>query len=188
MTMGTNVSAPIGSAFNSVIGPAPSFVVGPAPDSVTNFALNPITGLIPGVVAVRIPFVMIDPKKSYYFYEKQVMVKNLTSYKLYMKGTIWIRGILFGEISKAWKYMLGISDETQKAEMTRNFGQQFIFLVKKIGDEYQQFSDLVKYTWKETSIAKDTMTNIIMRLRPYITASKKNGVFYSKILVAIDKY
>ena len=197
MTIGTDdFSAPAGLAPGSVTVPAPGSIAGPAPDSVTSPAPGSVAGpapdsvigLAPGVVAGRVAPVVINPTKSNYFYGKQVTVKNLTSSKLYMKGTIWIKGIPFGETGEAWNYMLGIPDNTRRAEVAEDLGHQFIFLAEKMGDGYQQFSDLVKRTWKETGMAKNTMTGIITRLRPHITANKEKGVFRSKTLAAIDKY
>ena len=169
-----------GSTLDSVTSPASGSVVCPTPDSVTSAA--------PSDVAGHVVLVVIDSTKGNYFYRKQVMTEDLTSFKLYMKGTIWIRGILFGKTSKAWNYMFGIPDNPQRAELAKDLGHQFIFLAKKMGDGYQQFFDLVKCTWKETGMAKDIMTGIITRLCPHITANKKKGVFCSKILAAIDKY
>ena len=195
--MGTDdFSAPAGPAPGSVTGPTPGSIAGPAPDSVTSPAPgsvagpapDSITGLAPGVVAGRIAPVVINPTKGNYFYGKQVMAEDLTSSKLYMKGTIWIGGIPFGETGKAWNYMLGIPDDIRRAEVAKNLGHQFIFLAEKMEDKYQQFSDLVKRTWKKTGIAKDTMTDIITRLRSHITANNEKDVFRSKTLAAIDKY
>ena len=84
--------------------------------------------------------------------------------------------------------MLGIPDDTQRVKVANNLGHQFIFLTKKMGDGYQQFSDLVKCIWKETGMAKNTMTSIIIRLCPHNTANKEKSVFYSKTLAAINKY
>ena len=195
--MGTDdFFAPAGPSLGSITGPTPGSVAGPAPDSVTSPAPGSVAGPAPdsvtspapGVVAGRVAPVMINPTKGNYFYRKQVTAEDLTSSKLYMKGTIWIGGIPFGETGEAWNYMLGILDDTQKAEVAKDFGHQFILLAEKMGDGYQQFSDLVKRTWKETGMAKDTMTGIITRLRPHITANKEKGVFRSKTLAAIDKY
>ena len=116
------------------------------------------------------------------------MPEDLTNSKLYIKGTIWIGGIPFSETGEAWNYMLGIPDNTQKAEVAKNLGHQFIFLAEKMEDGYQQFSDLIKRTWKETGMTKDTITGIITKLCPHITANKKKIVFHSKALAAIDKY
>ena len=97
MTMGTdNFSAPAGPASGSVIGPAPGSVAGPAPDSVTSpapgFIASPapdsVTGPAPCIVASCIAPVVINSTKSNYFYGKQITAKDLTSSKLYMKGTI----------------------------------------------------------------------------------------------------
>ena len=55
-------------------------------------------------------------------------------------------------------------------------------------DEYKQFFDLVKHIWKETNMAKDTITGIITRLCPHITTNKKKDNFCSKTLAAIEKY
>ena len=121
MSMGTgNFSASAGPAFGSVTGPALGSVAGLAPDSVTSPALgsvagstsDSVTGPAPGVIAGRVAPVVIDPTKNNYFYGKQVMVEDLTSSKLYMKETIWIGGIRFGETGEAWNYMLGIPDDT----------------------------------------------------------------------------
>ena len=103
-------------------------------------------GPAPGVIAGRVASMVIDPTKGNYFYEKQVTAEDLTSSKLYMKKTIWIGGIPFGETGEAWNYMLGIPDDTRRAEVAEDLGHQFILLAEKMGDGYQQFSDLVKRT------------------------------------------
>ena len=82
-----------GPAFDTIAGPGLDFVAGFTPDSVTSFAL--------GIVAGSVTLVIIDLTKVNYFYGKQVMAKNLTNSKLYIKSTIWIEGILFGETGKA---------------------------------------------------------------------------------------
>ena len=195
--MGTDdYFAPAGPTFGSVAGPASDFIIssalgsvtGPAPDSVTGPTSGIIAGSTPGVVVSRIAFIVIDLTKGNYFYEKQVIAEDLTNSKLYMKETIWIEGIPFGEIGKAWNYMLDIPDDTQRAKVAKDLGHQFILLAEKMRDGYQQFSDLVKHTWKETGIAKNIMTDIIIRLRPHITINKEKNVFSSKTLVAINKY
>ena len=197
MTIGTNdFSAPADPAPGFVTDPALGSIARPAPDSVTSLASGSITGPAPDsvtdpapdVIAGRVALVVIDSTKGNYFYGKQVTTEDFTSSKLYMKGTIWIRGIPFGETGKAWNYMLGISDDTRKAKVTEDLGHQFIFLAEKMGDGYQQFSNLITRTWKKTGMAKDTMTSIITRLCPHITANKEKGVFCNKTLAAIDKY
>ena len=155
MTIGTDdFSAPAGPALGSVTGPTPGSVAGPALDSITSPAPcsvagptpDSVTGPAPGVVAGRVAPVVIDLTKGNYFYGKQVMAKDLTSSKLYMKGTIWIRSIPFGETGEAWNYILCIPDDTRRAEVAEDLGYQFILLAEKMGDGYQQFSDLVKRT------------------------------------------
>ena len=191
-----NFFAPAGPALSSVTGPTPGSIAGLAPDSVTSPASGSVAGPAPdsvtgpafGVVADRVAPMVIDPTKGNYFYGKQVTAEDLTSSKLYMKEIIWIGGILFSETGKAWNYIFGIPDDTQRAKVAENLGYQFILLAEKMGDGYQQFSDLVKRTGKETGIAKDTMTGIITRLRPHITANKEKNVFRNKTLAAIDKY
>ena len=131
MTMGTNdFSAPAGPTFGSITGPAPSSVAGsasdfvknPAPDSIARPALNFIIGPALGVVAGCVTFVVINPTKDNYFYGKQVTADDLTSSKLYIKRTIWIRGILFGETSEAWNFMLGILNDIQRAKVAKDLG------------------------------------------------------------------
>ena len=135
-----------GSTPGSVASPAPDSIISPAPGSVAGPAPDSITNLAPGVVASRVTPVVIDSTKDNYFYGKQVTAEDLISSKPYMKGIIWIRDILFDETSKAWNYMLGIPDDIQRAEVAKDLGHQFILLAKKMGDGYQQFSDLVKRT------------------------------------------
>ena len=130
----------------SIAGPAPDSVTSPAPGSVAGPAPDSVTGPAPSVVAGRVALVVIDPTKGNYFYGKQITVEDLTSSKLYMKGTIWIGGIPFGETGEAWNYMLGIPDDKQRAKVVKDLGHQFILLAEKMGDGYQQFSNLVKRT------------------------------------------
>lgn len=105
-----------------------------------------------------------------------------------MKGTILIGGIPFSKTVEAWNYMLGIPDETRRAEVAEDLGHQFILLAKKMGDGYHKFSDLVKRTWKDTGMAKNTMTGIITRLRPHVNANKQKGEHRTKPLQAINKH
>ena len=181
MTIDTdNFFAPAGPTPDFVIGPAPGYIAGPAPDSVRVPAF--------GVIASRVALIVINPNKSNYFYRKQIRAEDFTSFKLYIKEIIWIGGIPFGETEKIWNFILSIPDRIQKAEVAKNLGHQFIFLVEKMGDEYQQFFDLVKRPWKKTGRAKDTMTSIITRLRFHINTNEKKSVFRIKVLVAFDKY
>ena len=101
VTAGHALGSITGLALGFVAGPAPDFVTNPASGSVTGPALDAVTGPAPGIIAGRIAFVEIDISKGNYFYGKQVTAEDLTSSKLYMKGTIWIRGIPFGETSEA---------------------------------------------------------------------------------------
>lgn len=65
---------------------ASGFVTNPASGSVASFVSNSI--LASDIIANRIAFVLIDPTKDNYFYKKEIKVKDLTSFKLYMKETI----------------------------------------------------------------------------------------------------
>lgn len=111
-------SAPASSALGSVISPALSFVTGFAPSSADDYALGSvadsapdlITFSAPDIVSSRIALVLIDPIKSNFFYGKQVTIEDFRSSKLYMKKTIWIRQILFGEKAKV-ELHLSILDE-----------------------------------------------------------------------------
>lgn len=84
--------------------------------------------------------------------------------------------------------MLGIPNKKYQAKMAENLGHQFVFLVKKMENRYQIFADLIKCTWKETGMAKDTMSNLFSRLYFYINANKKKGEYYTSTLERIDKY
>ena len=149
-----NFSASAGPISGFVTSLAPGSIAGPVPDSVTSLAPGSIAGPAPdsvtspapGIIAGRVTPVVIDSTKGNYFYGKQVTAEDLTSFKLYMKRTIWIGGIPCGETCEALNYMLSILDDTQRAEVAENLGLQFILLAKKMGDGYQQCCDLVKRT------------------------------------------
>ena len=118
-----------------VLYPTPNSIIGLAPGIVASFSLS--------VVVCHVFFVVMDSIKRNYIYGKQVKAADLTSFKVYIKRTIWIRRISFGKIDKTWNYMLDISNKTQKAKVAKNFGHQFIFLVEKMRNRYLQFFDLV---------------------------------------------
>lgn len=78
MTIGTNISAPAGSAPGSVTGFAPGSVAGPifnsftgpGPSSVAGPTLNFVIVSAFGVVTGRVAPIMIDFTKSNYIYRK----------------------------------------------------------------------------------------------------------------------
>ena len=150
------------SYFQFVIGSISGFVAGPTFDSI------PVASVIPSHIA----YVVIDSTKDNYFYRKQVMTKDLTNFKLYIKNIIQIRGILFGEISKAWNYMLSILDEIQRVDIAKDLSHLFILLAKKMENRYHQFSDLIKHIQKKTGMVKDIITGIITRFCPNVNANK----------------
>lgn len=91
-------------------------------------------------------------------------------------------------MTEAWNYMLGISDNKREAEVAEDLGHQFVFLAKKMGDGYQTFANLVKSTWKSTSIARDTMAGIVASLRPHIIANKRKSENRASTLEALEKH
>lgn len=84
--------------------------------------------------------------------------------------------------------MLKTLDKIQRAKVFKNLNHQFIFLIKKMRNGYQNCSNLVKQIWKDTTIAKDAITSIIKRFGLYVNVNKEKRVFYNKMLIAIDKY
>lgn len=64
------------------------------------------------------------------------MGNDYNNSKLYIKGTILIRRILFSKIIDAWNYKLDISDVIYQAKVAKDLRYQFVFLAKKIEDGY----------------------------------------------------
>ena len=80
--------------------PAPSLASSPALTFDIDLIPDAITALAPGTIINYAVLVVIDLHTTFY-YGKVVMTKDLTSLKLYIKGTIWIGGILFNNITEA---------------------------------------------------------------------------------------
>lgn len=87
--------------FSTLAGSAPGLVKSLASSFVASLALDSVTGPALGVVANCVTLIMIESTKSNYFYKKQITIEDLTSFKLYIKKTILIEKILFGETDEA---------------------------------------------------------------------------------------
>ena len=91
-----NFSAPTSLTFGSITGPALYFIASPTLNPITSPTLGSIAGLFldsvinpaPGIDIGRVFLIVIDLINGNYFYGKQVIVEDLTNFKLYMKETI----------------------------------------------------------------------------------------------------
>lgn len=82
---------------------APANVFAPADFLLlAGLVLSPYTGL-PGIQDINKPF----------FIRKLVTAVNNTTAQIYTKGIIWIGGVPFVSLDKAWQYMLGIPNDEQ---------------------------------------------------------------------------
>lgn len=81
---------------SSIANPTSDSIAGPALGSVNNSASSSGIILALGAITGHVALVIIDPKTTF-FYGKQVTIKDYISSKLYIKRTIWIRGIPFDE-------------------------------------------------------------------------------------------
>ena len=57
-----------------------------------------------------------------------------------------------------------------------------------IGSEHETMARLLKRDWKAVGMAKETMTDLIGRIQPVVTALKKNSGNRSRTLSDIRKY
>lgn len=59
--------------------------------------------------------------------------------------------------------------------MAENLGHKFVHLAGKIEDGYQIFSDLVKRKLKKIGMIRNTMSDLLFMLYPYINANQKRA-------------
>lgn len=107
---------------------------------------------------------------------------------MYTRGTVWIGGVLFPSLDEAWRYMLGISDQSQRLKVAEDVAHQQVLLAEKMGCKYQKMARLLRRDWKSVGMAKETMTDLIGRLQPFVTALNKTLSFRLSTLSAINKY
>lgn len=115
MTIRTNdffipLGLTLGLTSEPILEPALGPASGPTLRPTLKSALGKIIAFTPSAVAACIALVVMDSNKPFY-YGKAVMVRDFTSFKIYIKEIIWIRGIPFNDITEAWNYILNILDE-----------------------------------------------------------------------------
>lgn len=97
-------------------------------------------------------------------------------------------GVPFPSLEEAWRYMLGIFDQSQRLEVAEDVAHQQVLLAEKIGCKHENMARLLKRDWKSVGMAKQTMTDLIGRLQPFVTALNKPPGNRSSTLSAINKY
>lgn len=125
--------------------------------------------------------------KLFYIGEPVTAEEN-TDAKMYTKVTLWIGSIPFPSLDEAWGYMLSVPDQSQRLEVAEDVAHQHVLLAEKMGYENQNMTRLSKRDWKSVGMAKETMTDLIVRLQPYVTALNKAPGYRASTLLAITKY
>ena len=59
-----------------------------------------------------------------FFIEKLVIAVDNPSAQIYTKGIIWISGVPFASLDKAWQYMLAIPNDEQWQETAKDITHQ----------------------------------------------------------------
>lgn len=82
----------------------------------------------------------------------------------------------FPSLDDAWQYMMSILDQTQRIEVAEDVAHLHVLWAEKMGYEHQNMTVVLKRDWKSVGMTKKTMTALVSRLQPYVTASKKTPV------------
>ncbi len=127
---------------------------------------------------------MIKP----FFIGKPVTVLNNTTARMYIKATIWIGGVPFPSLDEAWEYMLAIPDDDQRCETAKDIAHQQVLSAERMGYKHKDMARLLQRDWQSVGMAKETMTDLVRRLQPVVTALKKNPGNRSSTLAAIKQY
>lgn len=69
--------------------------------------------------------------------------------------------------------MLKIPDDKQQQKTAKNIAHQQVLSAKKMGYKHKNMSRLLKRDWKSIGMATETITDLVHRLQPIITALKK---------------
>ncbi len=99
-----------------------------------------------------------------FFIRKPVIVADNITSRIYTKSIIWIGGILFSSLDKAWKYMLNIPNRLQRLEIAKEIAHQQVLAAEKMGCKYKNMARLLKRDWKSVEMAKGTITDLVSRL------------------------
>ena len=143
--------------------------------------------IIPSPSAGLLLPVVLDMSKPFHIGKLVTSADNTTAMKT-LKGTIWIAGVPFSSLNKAGQYMLDILDPAHQLEVAEDVAHQQVLSAEIIGSKYKIMGRLLKRDWKAVVMAKETMTDQIVRIQPVVTALKKNSGNWSKTLSDIRKY
>lgn len=154
----TDPSASAGLVLSTSAGLVPSVSAGLVPSASAGLVPSPSAGPL-------MPFVQ-DMTKPLYI-GKPVIGANNTTALMYTKGTLWIGGVPFPSLDEAWRYMLGIPDQSQRLEIAKDVAHQQVLLGEKVGCEHENMARLLKRDWKSVGMARQTMTDLIGRLHDW---------------------
>lgn len=86
--------------------------------------------------------------------------------------------------------MLTIFDELQWLDIVEDIAHQQVLLADKIGGKYKIMTMLLKQDWKLVGMIRETISNLISRLQPFVTAVNKSPKNYNweNMLSAISGY
>ncbi len=64
---------------------------------------------------------------------------------MYIKATIWIGGVPFPGLNKAWEYMLEISNDDQQREIAKNIAHQQVLSAERMGYKHKDMARLLQW-------------------------------------------
>ncbi len=123
-----------------------------------------------------------------FFIRKPVIALDSTNAQIYIKAIIWINGIPFLSLDKAWEYMLGILNDNERRKIAEDIAYQQVLLAERMGYKHKDIARLLQQDWQLVGMAKETMTDLVHRLQSVVMALKKNPGNWSSTLVAIKQY
>ncbi len=99
-----------------------------------------------------------------FFIGKPVTALDNTTVRMYIKAIIWISGVPFPSLDKAWEYMLGIPDDDQRRKIAEDIAYQQVLSAERMGYKHKDMARLLQREWQLVGIAKETMTDLVRRL------------------------
>ncbi len=63
---------------------------------------------------------------------------------MYIKATIWIGGVPFPSLDKAWEYMLEISNDDQQREIAKDITHQQVLSAERMGYKHKNMARLLQ--------------------------------------------
>ncbi len=84
--------------------------------------------------------------------------------------------------------MLGIPNDDQRREIAKDIAHQQVLSAERMGYKHKDMARLLQRDWQSVGMAKETMTDLIRRLQPVVTALKKNPGNRLSMLTVIKQY